>query len=172
MFTFSTKFPLPSLFPTRSYISQVKLKYSQHYENGQNGTYKWIKFKGKFIRLHVMEAYKGSRISAVNAVQCISLCSSHFIGRGRGGGSRYPLKPKLGGPQTRSGHFGEEGNLLPLAGTVSLIVQVVAKSLYWLCCVTIENTVTKPQQKRKEAPQNKPALLERVRQSVTKPQQE
>jgi len=29
---------------------------------------------------------------------------------------RYPLKRRLGGPQSRSGHFGEEKNLLFLLG--------------------------------------------------------
>jgi hypothetical protein len=36
---------------------------------------------------------------------------------------QYPLNRKLGGPQTWSGHFGEEKSLLPLLGIEPWIVQ-------------------------------------------------
>jgi hypothetical protein len=46
---------------------------------------------------------------------------------------RYPLNRGLGGPQRPSGHFGEQKNQLPLPTIEPLIIQAVAKSVYWLC---------------------------------------
>jgi hypothetical protein len=40
--------------------------------------------------------------------------------------SRYPSNRRLGGPQSRSGRFGEENDLLPLLGFKPQIAQPVA----------------------------------------------
>jgi hypothetical protein len=43
----------------------------------------------------------------------------------RGNCPRYPLDRRLGGPQSRSGHYGEEKNLTP-AGNRTPVVQPIA----------------------------------------------
>jgi hypothetical protein len=52
----------------------------------------------------------------------------------RGKSPRYPLDRRLGGPQSRSGHSGDEENKsLPFpAGNRTLVVQPIAPSLFWL----------------------------------------
>jgi hypothetical protein len=45
---------------------------------------------------------------------------------------QYRLNVRLGGPQSRSGHYGEEKNLLALSGFEPWIVQPVAQSLHRL----------------------------------------
>jgi hypothetical protein len=43
----------------------------------------------------------------------------------------YPLDRRLGGPQSQSGHSGEEKNSQPLLGLEPLIIQPIAQ-----CCTT------------------------------------
>jgi len=43
---------------------------------------------------------------------------------------KYPLNRRLGGPHSRSRHFGEGKNLLLLLGFILSISQSIAQSLY------------------------------------------
>jgi hypothetical protein len=56
---------------------------------------------------------------------------------------RYPLDRRLGGPQSRSGHGGEEKNSQPLSALEPLIIQPIAQ----LCTIAERNIVTSQLQK-------------------------
>jgi len=47
----------------------------------------------------------------------------------QGKNNQYPLNRKLGGRQSRSGHFGEEKNFLLLQTFEPRIIQLIAQSL-------------------------------------------
>jgi hypothetical protein len=57
----------------------------------------------------------------------------------------YPLDRRLGGPQSWSGHGGEEKNFQPLPGLESLIIQLIVQcyttELSWLLLSKIHWTI-------------------------------
>jgi hypothetical protein len=78
-----------------------------------------------------MKAWMGRSTSLHQMVSCQCLTRLWGIP------SHYPLNRVLGGPQSWSGHFGEQKNLLPLPGIEAQAIQPAAWLLYHLCCSTI-----------------------------------
>jgi hypothetical protein len=67
--------------------------------------------------------------SALSGSEWLTSCPGYFT---PGKECRYPLNRRLGGPQSQSGCFEEEKNLLPVLGCEPRTVQHIALSLYLL----------------------------------------
>jgi hypothetical protein len=125
----------PSCYSTENALHPLYTYQPINYVCSNNNCYSDTSKLYKAVYVHAIKAHRGGKGKApiIHSFGAVC-CQPHALATLSPGETapQNPLNRRLAGPQSLSGCFGTEKNLLPMSGLESRTVQPVALSLYWL----------------------------------------